>query len=390
MGNINWAELPMTIIKWQINRFWQLLSDLWMIITRFDEMFKFTPISLFLIPASYTVKILPLPLTYLLWTMKKARDKIKFNKNKNSFIKKIDKKIELGQKIDITEEQFGHLPQTTKDKLKNLNKTGGKNFLLDMFSTRPDIFEFVMTVGLIMLIFYWEQVPKCSKHLEDKMKNLKKDVTELEKEVAKMQEKSGDDKKKDDKKKDNKKKDDKEKDDKEPKEQAMTLEEEDEDGEENKNKNKDDKKKNDFDWDTCRKKQNHSRKYCEKKQKEAKKENFSTKENFSSKDLQKKEENLKKKSKELKDLEDNWLSFDLTKILWDGFMHTITPMGMYIGYWYGFQYIPYVGIFFKIITKIPVISNLFGGLFIYFFYNIMRNLRDITKRNSCFDKKQKQ
>ena len=378
MGNINFAELPMIIIKWKINKFWQTLNDLWLIFWNFDKMFKFSPISLFLIPASYTVKLLPLPITYLLWTMKKAREKVQFNKNKNNFIKKINKKIELGQKVDITEEQYDYLPQETQDKLKNMQKKGG-NFLLDMFSTKPDIFELVLTAGLIMLIFYFEQVPKCSKHMEDKIKNLKKDVAELEKEVEKMEAKSGDDKKKDDKKKDDQKKDDKKKDDKKkdkPEEQAMTLEDEDK-----KDKKKDDNKKDD-------KKKDDKKKDDKKKDDKKKKK----KENFSVKDLDKKREILNNRSKELEKLESNWVSFDLTKILWDGFMHVITPLGFYIFLWYVMPMIvdPFgIGPMFKILTRIPVIPNLLFGGIMCLLYNMMRNLRDITKRNSCFDKEAK-
>jgi hypothetical protein len=59
------------------------------------------------------------------------------------------------------------------------------------------------------------------------------------------------------------------------------------------------------------------------------------------------------------------------------------PMIFYFGYYTFLVFLPFVGLGLKIIQMIPIINKIFGGTLIYFFYNIMRNFRDVTERNKC-------
>lgn len=77
------------------------------------------------------------------------------------------------------------------------------------------------------------------------------------------------------------------------------------------------------------------------------------------------------------------LGYSFTQLLWDGLYISIVPMIFYFGYYTFLMFIPLIGIALKIIQMIPIINKLFGGVLIYFFYNIARNFRDVTKRSKC-------
>jgi hypothetical protein len=77
------------------------------------------------------------------------------------------------------------------------------------------------------------------------------------------------------------------------------------------------------------------------------------------------------------------LGYSFQQLFWDGLYTSIIPMLFYFGYYTFLMFIPLVGIVLKIIQMIPFINKFFGGTLIYFFYNIMRNFRDVTKKNKC-------
>lgn len=77
------------------------------------------------------------------------------------------------------------------------------------------------------------------------------------------------------------------------------------------------------------------------------------------------------------------LGYSFQQLLWDGLYTSIIPIIFYFGYYTFLMFIPFVGIALKIVQMIPIINKIFGGTLIYFFYNIMRNFRDVTKRNKC-------
>lgn len=77
------------------------------------------------------------------------------------------------------------------------------------------------------------------------------------------------------------------------------------------------------------------------------------------------------------------LGYSFTQLFWDGLYVSIVPMIFYFGYYTFLMFVPLIGIALKIIQMIPIINKLFGGVLIYFFYNIARNFRDVTKRSKC-------
>jgi hypothetical protein len=230
-------------ILWGI---WQFIKDLYMIFTNLDKMVKFTNFSLFLIFAPYLVKIIPFPFQYMMAKMKEKKDKAAFAKNLAAFDQKINTQIDSGAKIQINEEQYGYLPQATKDRLKNMQKGGAG--ALSVFLSSPGIIEYIQTLGLIIFIYYWEKSSECAK---------------------------------------NKKK------------------------------------------------------------------------------------------------EDTSLGYSFKQLFWDGLYTAIIPMIFYFGFYTFLMFVPFIGIALKMIQMIPVINKIFAGTLIYFFYNLMRNFRDVTKRNKC-------
>jgi hypothetical protein len=77
------------------------------------------------------------------------------------------------------------------------------------------------------------------------------------------------------------------------------------------------------------------------------------------------------------------LGYSFNQLFWDGLYTAMIPMIFYFGYYTFLVFIPFVGLGLKIIQMIPIINKIFGGTLIYFFYNIMRNFRDVTERNKC-------
>jgi uncharacterized membrane protein len=77
------------------------------------------------------------------------------------------------------------------------------------------------------------------------------------------------------------------------------------------------------------------------------------------------------------------LGYSFKQLFWDGLYTAMIPMIFYFGYYTFLVFLPFVGLGLKIIQMIPIINKIFGGTLIYFFYNIMRNFREVTKRNKC-------
>ena len=114
--------------------------------------------------------------------MAKARErknKAAFAKNLAAFDQKINNQIDSGAKITINEEQYGYLPQATKDRLKNMQKGGAG--MLSVFLSSPGIMEYLQTILLIVFIFYWEQSTKCGAAKDKKKKELEKITGDMKK-----------------------------------------------------------------------------------------------------------------------------------------------------------------------------------------------------------------
>ena len=77
------------------------------------------------------------------------------------------------------------------------------------------------------------------------------------------------------------------------------------------------------------------------------------------------------------------LGYSFRQLLWDGLYTSIIPMIIYFGYYTFLIFVPFIGVGLKVIQMIPIVNKLFGGTMIYFFYNVMRNFREITKKNKC-------
>ena len=270
-------------ILWGI---WQFIKDLYMIITNFDKMIKFTNFSLFLIISPYLVKLIPFPFLYMMAKMKDKKNKAAFGKNLAAFDKKINNQIDSGAKIEINEEQYGYLPQATKDRLKSMQK-GGMG-ALSVFMSSPGIMEYIQTIFFIIFIYYWETSGKCGAAVDKKRTENEKIINEKEKITGDL--KNG------------------------------------------------------------------------KAQRD---------------EAQSKINNAKKTINNL------GLGYSFTQLFWDGLYTAIIPMLFYFGYYTFLVFVPFVGMALKIIQMIPIINKIFGGTLIYFFYNVMRNFRDITKRNKC-------
>ena len=270
-------------ILWGI---WQFIKDLWMIITNFDKMIKFTNFSLFLIISPYLVKLIPFPFQYMMAKMKEKKNKAAFAKNLAAFDQKINNQIDSGAKIEINEEQYGYLPQTTKDRLKSMQK-GGMG-ALSVFMSSPGIMEYIQTIFFIIFIYYWETSGKCGETVNKKRKENENIIKENEKITGDL------------------------KNERTPRAKAQS-----------------------------------------------------------------KIDNAKKTINNL------GLGYSFTQLFWDGLYTAIIPMLFYFGYYTFLVFVPFVGMALKIVQMIPIINKIFGGTLIYFFYNIMRNFRDITKRNKC-------
>lgn len=250
----------------------QFFKDLWMIITNFDKMFKFSNTSLWLIFAPFLVKLIPFPFQYIMAKTRERKNKAAFAKNLAAFDKKINNKIDSGVKITINERQYGYLPQTTKDRLKNMQKGGAG--VLSVFLSSPGIIEYLQTILLIIFIFYWEQSTKCGEKVDKKRKELEKITKNL--------------------------------------------------------------KKGKGDRDAAQAK-----------------------------------------------IDGLGLGYSFQQLFWDGLYASIIPMIFYFGYYTFLMFVPLVGLALKIVQMIPIVNKLFGGVLIYFFYNIARNFRDVTKRSKC-------
>jgi len=270
-------------ILWGI---WQFIKDLYLIITNFDQMIKFTNFSLFLIISPYLVKLIPFPFLYMMAKMKDKKNKAAFGKNLAAFDKKINNQIDSGAKIEINEEQYGYLPQATKDRLKSMQK-GGMG-ALSVFMSSPGIMEYIQTIFFIIFIYYWETSGKCGAAVDKKRTENEKIINEKEKITGNI---------------------------KEP--------------------------------------------YLKRQE------------------AQKIIDNAKKTNSNL------GLGYSFTQLFWDGLYTAIIPMIFYFGYYTFLVFVPFLGMALKIIQMIPIINKIFGGTLIYFFYNVMRNFRDITKRNKC-------
>jgi len=255
-------------ILWGI---WQFIKDMWKIFTNFDKMIKFTDFSLLLIIAPFLVKIIPFPFQYIMGKMRENKRKAEFEQNLSIFDKSINTKIDLGQKIDISESDFAYLPQTTKDRLKNMKGGFGA---LSVLASSPGFIEYISTILLIVSVYWWETSKKCGRETDKKrkeyknitgnLKNGKKDRDEAQMKINKL-----------------------------------------------------------------------------------------------------------------------GLGYSINNLLWNGLYTSIIPMIMYFGYYTFLLFVPFLGMALKIIQMIPIVNKIFGGTLIYFFYNIMRNFRDITKRNKC-------
>jgi len=273
---------PMDIL-WGL---WQFIKDLWMIFTNLDKMAQFTNFSLFLIIAPYLVKLIPFPFQYMMAKMKEKKNKAAFAKNLAAFDQKINSQIDSGAKIEINEEQYGYLPQATKDKLKNMKKGGAG--MLSVFMSSPGIMEYIQTIFFIIFIYYWERSGKCSEATDKKRKENENIIKEKEKITGDLK--------------------------------------------------------------------------IGKKQRD---------------EAQSKIDNAKKTINNL------GLGYSFTQLFWDGLYTSIIPMIFYFGYYTFLMFVPFVGIALKIVQMIPIINKIFGGTLIYFFYNIMRNFREVTKRSKC-------
>jgi hypothetical protein len=265
---------------------WQFIKDMWMIFTNFDKMIKFSEFSLLLILAPFLVKILPFPFQYMMGKMKDKKNKAAFAKNLSAFDKKINNQIDLGQKIQINEEQFGYLPQITKDRLKKMQKGGFG--AMSVLASSPGFIEYISTILLIVFVYWWETSGKCGVVVNKKRKDNENLIKEKEKITGDL--KNG------------------------------------------------------------------------KKMRDEAQSNI---------------DNAKKTIKNL------GLGYSFTQLFWDGLYTSIIPMIIYFGYYTFLIFIPFVGMALKIIQMIPIVNKLFGGTMIYFFYNVMRNFRDITNRNKC-------
>tara|TARA_B110000285_G_scaffold190263_1_gene217409 strand:+ start:291 stop:1145 length:855 start_codon:yes stop_codon:yes gene_type:complete len=273
---------------------WQFIKDMWMIFTNFDKMIKFSEFSLLLILAPFLVKILPFPFQYMMGKMKYNRDKASFAKNLSAFNKKINNQIDLGQKIQINSEQFGYLPQITKDRLKNMQKGVKKGVqeggfgAMSVLASSPGFIEYISTILLIVFVYWWETSGKCGVAVNKKRTDNENLIKEKEKITGDLKNGKG------------------------VRDEAQS--------------------------------------------------------------------NIDNAKKTIKNL---GLGYSFTQLFWDGLYTSIIPMIMYFGFYTFLIFIPFIGMALKIIQMIPIVNKLFGGTMIYFFYNVMRNFRDITKRNKC-------
>ena len=92
--------------------------------------------------------------------------------------------------------------------------------------------------------------------------------------------------------------------------------------------------------------------------------------------LEKKDLCNKKKTKKG---ENKWESWNLTKYsFWFGIFITAFYAAIYLV----FPFIPIIGIFFRIITRLPVIGKIVPGLLTYLAYNMLRNITEIMKKRT--------
>lgn len=80
-----------------------------------------------------------------------------------------------------------------------------------------------------------------------------------------------------------------------------------------------------------------------------------------------------------KDGKEKWNSWNLTKYsFWFGIFIT----AFYAACFTVFPYFPIVGIFFRIVTKLPLVGKVVPGLITYFAYNVLRNITEVMKKRT--------